>query len=372
MDMIGAARPSIADPFLPKKIEEGRLDDIRECIGCNICVTGDYSMTPIRCTQNPSMGEEWRRGWHPERIRPERRRCTCADCRRGSSGPRGGPRPGRARPQGDDRRCGARGGRPRGAANAGCRGLPPGAGCATGACSQIGKMPDVSLYLESEHDSARALPRSAPIMCSWQPAHAGAAMASARRHVRPIAIDPAADVLTPDDLMDGRRPKAGPVVLFDDDHYYMGGVLAELLRKEGFDVTLVTPAPLASIYARASLEQAAIQSRLIDLDVRIEANTGVAAINHGSVTLACVFSGSKREIDAVSCVLVTARDVNDGLFHELTNSGMAVSRAGDCYGPGTIAAAVHAGRKFAEDFGRPALDFLDLPFRREVTELAGQ
>ena len=41
MDMIGAARPSIADPFLPRKIEEGRLDDIRECIGCNICVTGD-------------------------------------------------------------------------------------------------------------------------------------------------------------------------------------------------------------------------------------------------------------------------------------------------------------------------------------------
>ena len=33
LDMIGAARPSIADPFLPRKIEEGRLDDIRECIG---------------------------------------------------------------------------------------------------------------------------------------------------------------------------------------------------------------------------------------------------------------------------------------------------------------------------------------------------
>ena len=69
MDFIGAARPSIADPFLPRKIEEGRLDDIRECIGCNVCVTGDFTMTPIRCTQNPSMGEEWRRGWHPERIR---------------------------------------------------------------------------------------------------------------------------------------------------------------------------------------------------------------------------------------------------------------------------------------------------------------
>ena len=70
LDLIGAARPSIADPFLPLKIEEGRLEDIRECIGCNVCVTGDWTSTPIRCTQNPSMGEEWRRGWHPERFRP--------------------------------------------------------------------------------------------------------------------------------------------------------------------------------------------------------------------------------------------------------------------------------------------------------------
>ena len=48
----------------------GPAEDIRECIGCNICVTGDYTMSPIRCTQNPSMGEEWRRGWHPENYRP--------------------------------------------------------------------------------------------------------------------------------------------------------------------------------------------------------------------------------------------------------------------------------------------------------------
>ncbi len=71
-DLIGAARPSIADPFLPKKIEEGRLEDIRECIGCNVCYSGDSLALPIRCTQNPTMGEEWRRGWHPERIAPKR------------------------------------------------------------------------------------------------------------------------------------------------------------------------------------------------------------------------------------------------------------------------------------------------------------
>jgi dimethylamine/trimethylamine dehydrogenase len=72
LDFIGAARPSIADPFLPKKIEEGRIDDIRECIGCNMCVSSDYTSTNLRCTQNPTMGEEWRRGWHPESILPKK------------------------------------------------------------------------------------------------------------------------------------------------------------------------------------------------------------------------------------------------------------------------------------------------------------
>ena len=70
LDFIGAARPSIADPFLPNKIASGDIEDIRECIGCNECVTGDHTMTPIRCTQNPTMGEEWRRGWHPEKVPP--------------------------------------------------------------------------------------------------------------------------------------------------------------------------------------------------------------------------------------------------------------------------------------------------------------
>ena len=71
LDFIGAARPSIADPFLPNKIREGREDEIRECIGCNICRSANNEGVPVRCTQNPTMGEEWRRGWHPERIAPQ-------------------------------------------------------------------------------------------------------------------------------------------------------------------------------------------------------------------------------------------------------------------------------------------------------------
>ena len=38
LDIIGCARPSIADPWLPRKIDEGRAEDIRECIACNMCI----------------------------------------------------------------------------------------------------------------------------------------------------------------------------------------------------------------------------------------------------------------------------------------------------------------------------------------------
>src|SRR5690606_11034930 len=47
LDFVGGARPSIADPYLPNKIRDGKLESIRECIGCNMCVTGDQTMSPI-------------------------------------------------------------------------------------------------------------------------------------------------------------------------------------------------------------------------------------------------------------------------------------------------------------------------------------
>src|SRR5207244_2359764 len=47
----------------------GRLDDIRECIGCNICISRwEIGGPPLICTQNATAGEEYRRGWHPERF----------------------------------------------------------------------------------------------------------------------------------------------------------------------------------------------------------------------------------------------------------------------------------------------------------------
>ena len=368
MDMIGAARPSIADPYLPNKIRDGRLDDIRECIGCNVCVTHDYTMTPLRCTQNPSMGEEWRRGWHPEVIRPKENDAHILVVGAGPAGLEAA------------RALGQRGHRVTIADKAPEAGGRVAKECRLPGLSawgrvrdwrllQINKLPNVSLYLESE--------MTPETIAELEAEHVLLATGSAwlrngtgRHFVNPRPMAEQADVLTPDDIMAGRRPRAKEVVLYDDDHYYMGGVLAELLAREGHAVTLVTPAAMASAFTKASLEQKSIQGRLLKLGVKILANHAVSAIAHDHVTLDCVYTGAAHTLEAGSTVLVTSRAPVDGLWPALQRAGLAASRAGDCYGPGTIAAAVHSGRNFAENFGRPERDFLEIPFRREVTALS--
>jgi len=368
MDMIGAARPSIADPYLPKKIEEGRLDDIRECIGCNICVTHDYTMTPLRCTQNPSLGEEWRRGWHPETIRPKEEDKHILVIGAGPAGLEASRALGQ---RGYQVTLADRASEAGGRVARECRlpGLSAWGRVRDWRMLQINKMPNVSLYLESDMTPETIAELGADHVlvatgAQWLRDGTG------RHFTSPRSMLETADVLTPDDIMSGRRPASKTVVLYDDDHYYMGGVLAELLAREGHKVSLVTPAALASAHTKLSLEQKPIQARLLKLGVKVIANHALTAIAHDHVTLDCVFTGAPVKMEAGSTVLVTTRRPVDGLWQALASQGIVASRAGDCFGPGTIAAAVHSGRNFAESFGRPALDFLDLPFRREVTALS--
>jgi mycofactocin system FadH/OYE family oxidoreductase 2 len=58
-DMVGMTRANIADPELPNKAREGRLDEIRYCIGCNEgCWGRIHHALPITCAINPSAGRE--------------------------------------------------------------------------------------------------------------------------------------------------------------------------------------------------------------------------------------------------------------------------------------------------------------------------
>ncbi|TKJ28434.1 MAG: NADH:flavin oxidoreductase [Chloroflexi bacterium B3_Chlor] len=58
-DMIAMGRPLIADPELPRKAKEGRLDEILHCVACNQgCFDHIFALQPVSCLVNPRAGRE--------------------------------------------------------------------------------------------------------------------------------------------------------------------------------------------------------------------------------------------------------------------------------------------------------------------------
>lgn len=374
LDFIGCARPSIADPFLPRKVEEGRIEDIRECIGCNICITGDMTMSISRCTQNPTFMEEWRKGWHPERMQAKGDSDSVLIVGAGPAGLEAARALGL---RGYKVAIAEAGTEPGGrvARESKLPGLSAWGRVRDYRQYQLGQMPDVDIYFESQ--------LTADDILSFGFQNIAIATGStwrrdgvARAHIVPMPIDGAMPVYTPDDLMDGKVP-SGKVVLFDDDHYYMGGVLAELMARQGTKVTLVTPSAYVSDWTRNTLEQGAIHRRLAELGVDIVLNRSVVSVASGGVVTACVYTGAKQDLTADAAVLVTSRNQDDAVWRDLKvrenewadNGIRSVKVIGDAEAPGPIAWATYAGHRFARELDEPDIGDA-LPFRREVTALA--
>ncbi|TMJ37860.1 MAG: NADH:flavin oxidoreductase [Alphaproteobacteria bacterium] len=374
LDFIGCARPSIADPFLPRKVEEGRIEDIRECIGCNICIAGDMTMSISRCTQNPTFMEEWRKGWHPERMQAKGSSQSILIVGSGPAGLEAA------------RALGLRGYKVAlaeaspelgGRVAKECRlpGLAAWGRVRDYRAFQLNKMSNVEIYFDSH--------LSADDVLSFGFENVALATGStwrrdgvARAHVVPLPSDGALPVFTPDDLMAGNIP-AGRIVLFDDDHYYMGGVLAELLVAHGARVTLVTASAYVSDWTRNTLEQRAIHRRLAGLGVDIELNRTVMGIAAGGVVTACTYTGRGRDLTADALVSVTSRLPRDDVWRALkersaewTGNGIrSIQVIGDAEAPGPIAWATYAGHRYARELDEADIGDA-LPFRREVTALA--
>jgi dimethylamine/trimethylamine dehydrogenase len=126
------------------------------------------------------------------------------------------------------------------------------------------------------------------------------------------------------------------------------------------------------------MEQHRIQRRLLELGVEIVASHAVIATQAGGVRTRCVFTNREQAVAADAAVFVTARLPEDALYRELKerrdewdDAGLrTVTAVGDCWSPGTIAAAVWEGHRYAQEFDSPPDRGDALPFLREVTQLA--
>jgi dimethylamine/trimethylamine dehydrogenase len=365
MDMIGAARPSIADPFLPNKIKEGRHEDIRECIGCNICVTGDTRFVPIRCTQNPTMGEEWRRDWHPEIIAPKKSEDEILIVGAGPAGLEA------ARALGQrgyhvvltDAKREAGG---RVALESALPNLNEWRRVIDWRLTQIQKIQNIYFYPSSPMTAKDILEAGAPHVilatgAKWRNDGVG------RYLSRPVQGN--AKIFTPDDLLEsGGSPalwvppafqqqaaELQKILIYDDDHYYMGGVLAELLAQNGCEVTLVTPAPSISYWTQFTLEQERILKRLHKLNVTLLAEHIIASHTPTTATVTNIITSAQSPLACDAIVMVTDRIPNDALYHEL-KPALAEGKIkslriiGDAEAPNIIAQAIFSGHLAAREF----------------------
>jgi dimethylamine/trimethylamine dehydrogenase len=371
LDFIGAARPSIADPFLPQKIEQGRMEDIRECIGCNICVSGDKTGAISRCTQNTAFMEEWRKGWHPETIRPKGQSETVLIVGAGPAGLEAAMQLGRR----GYRVTLAEAGRVLGGRVAKERllpGLSAWGRVADYRAGQIAPMANVDVYFDSRLTAGDVLGMGMDHVAvttgaTWR------RDAVARFHLADVP-NSGLPVFTPDDLMAGEGPTGGTVILYDDDHFYMGSVLAELLVARGCRVEFVTPSAVVAEWSDNTLEQGYIQTRLMEAEVQLHLSHAPVSFGPGGARLACTYTGRERDLAGDAVVMVTSRLPDAALWQDLKarradwGDVRSVRVLGDAEAPGPIAWATYAGRRYAEELDAdPVGDAL--PFRREITAL---
>ena len=373
MDLIGAARPSIADPFLPTKIKENRHEDIRECIGCNICVTGDTRFVPIRCTQNPTMGEEWRREWHPEIIAPKKKDDEILIVGAGPAGLEAaralGQRGYKVILTDAKREAGGRV-----LLESQLPNLIEWRRVIDWRLTQLNKLENVFFYPSSKMTAQDVLESGEPNVIiatgsTWRRDGVG------RQLSRPVPGE--AKIFTPDDLMEsgGLPPELRElapglhILIYDDDHYYMGGVLAELLATNGCKVTLVTPAPTISAWTEYTLERDRIYKRLLDLNVTLLPFHALASLSSTAVTVAHTITNTEILLPCDAVVMVTERIPNDALYHDL-KPALADGRLkslrliGDAEAPNIIAQAVFSGHLAAREFGE-VIDPDVTPFKVE-------
>jgi dimethylamine/trimethylamine dehydrogenase len=169
--------------------------------------------------------------------------------------------------------------------------------------------------------------------------------------------DGTVQILTPDDLMKGVIPQ-GNVVLYDTDHYYMAGVLAEKCISYGCKTSYLSPANQVSEWTENTLEQQRIQSQLMLKGVQLQLAQSLVEIKDGKVFSRCIYTQELKYLNCDSIILVTERTPNDKVYKQLNADDFKyLALIGDAYTPGIIAQAVHSGHLHAQYFGQENVDF---------------
>jgi dimethylamine/trimethylamine dehydrogenase len=369
IDLIGAARPGIADPFLPRKLASGTPGRIRPCIGSNRCAYSQGTGN-LGCSQNATAGEEHRRGWHPERFErasnsdrsvlvvgagPAGLECAIVLAERGFEQIR--VVDAAAEPGGHVRWLSAL----------------PGMSEWNWVVEHRTQLIDelgIELALSARLDADAVFASGADIVVlatgsRW----ATTADSFFTNDPIPGADASAPHVLTPEQLLlEGKAVPGERVVLYDCQADHVPLSVVRHLQETGHTVELASPFADIGMRSVADGVSHALRAQIGMAGGRFRpAHFLVAVGEQGPIFLDETMS--QTEVSADATVLMTQRRSDDGLYRELglatgPAAGIeAVHRIGDCVAPQDLADAVLSGHRLAREIDAPT-PAIPLPVRR--------
>jgi len=358
LDFVGAARPGIADPFLPRKIAAGEFEGIRECIGSNRCAFSQMQGN-MSCSQNATMGEEYRRGWHPEQFTPAANardpvliigagpagmECATVLARRGFEFVHLVD----AQPE--------MGGHLRWFSE-----LP---GFSTwGRVIKhrrwlIDQLPSVQFVPGKRLDADSVLEYGAAIVI----VATGAPWSLVAQSISDNSAVPGADaslphVLTPEQLLVAHKPVPGhQVIVYDCEANLTALAVSQQLQARGHQVALASPFADIGFRAHQDGVSFALRHEILTAGGRLCPGLTLAAVDERG---AVFFDGAVQQvrIAADGVVLLTRRRSEDSLFFDLLHRAadrhvagiQALYRIGDCAAPLNLSEAIFSGHRLARE-----------------------
>jgi mycofactocin system FadH/OYE family oxidoreductase 2 len=333
IDVVGMTRALIADPDLPRKAREGRLDDIRRCVGANEgCIDRIYQGKAVTCVQNPVTGREGELG-------DLRRTATSTRVVVVGGGVAGLEAARVAALRGCDvvliEKAAELGGQVLLAARAPARAEY--AGIARFLAGQVRKLGvHVRIGLEATADLVVDERPDAVVIAT-----------GSHPYIPPVPGGDGKHVVTDRDVLSGEAKVGGSVVVIDDIHTEQALSTAELLLDEGKRVEVISP--LFHVGQDIGVTSIApLYTRLYTKGAVLTPCSELRAIEGSTVIVRNVFSGAERRIESVdTVVLATGSRSTDALYRALKGHVPALYAAGDCVAPRGVHQAILDGTRAA-------------------------
>jgi mycofactocin system FadH/OYE family oxidoreductase 2 len=330
-DMIGMARELICEPNFVRKLEEGDVEGIRHCVGCQDgCIYQVMQDKPIRCIQNPAAGREKEYGSATLKKSGRPKKVLVA-----GGGPAGLKAAEIAAQRGHhvtlfekDAELG-------------------------GQVKYIMKLPtreeigDVTRHLAVRLQSFSVdveLKKEATerVIGALKPDAVIIATGSVARVPYALQGDTVVTVL---DILKDEKPVGDRVLVVDHDHRWKGGGIADYLASLGKNVEIVSPMHCIAPDLEPSNNKL-LYTRLMEEDVKMRTDHEVTAVDGKRVSIMNVYTREVTEIEGIDTVVFAGDNApDDALFYKLKPMVKEIYLIGDAQAPRLIEQAIFEGHE---------------------------